>query len=304
MPYRSRCTSHAKKIAAMPTRKNATRVGAISLASATALASLSILAAGPAVAATAPSTQQPSTTTVHLPAQVHARGKARVTAAVLPLDGGSRKVTLYGDDRTYDTASIVKVDILAAVLLRAQDAGRPLTTQERAYAQPMIRHSDNAAANALWRQIGRAPGLDAANKRLGLTATKGGPGNKWGLTRTTASDQIRLLGAVFDGGATSNTASAALNNESRAYVRALMSSVTRDQAWGVSAAGGSALALKNGWLQRNTTGLWDVNSMGQITVSGHRCLTAVLSDGSTSMSDGVSLVESTARATTPSASAH
>ncbi|SHL61873.1 Beta-lactamase enzyme family protein [Actinacidiphila paucisporea] len=223
---------------------------------------------------------------------------------MLPLDGANRKVTVFGDDHAYDTASIVKVDILAAVLLQAQGAGRTATAQERAYAQPMIQHSDNAAANTLWRQIGRAPGLDSANKRLGLTGTKGGPGNKWGLTRTTASDQIRLLAAVFGSGGTPATASGVLAKESRAYVQTLMSSVERGQSWGISAAGGSSWAVKNGWLQRDATGLWDINSIGLFTVNGHRCLMAVLSDRSTSMSEGVKLVESVARATARSALAN
>ncbi|MEU2060803.1 serine hydrolase [Streptomyces sp. NPDC013455] len=223
---------------------------------------------------------------------------ARATAAVLDLDGTSRTPAIHGEDEAYDTASIVKVDILAALLLRAQDEGRQLTERERERAEPMIRRSDNAAANALWRQIGRAPGLAAANKRLGLTSTKGGPGAKWGLTRTTASDQIRLLRAVFDTGGTAREGSGGLSATSRAYIRTLMRQVVPEQTWGVSAIGGagSGPALKNGWLQRNTTGRWDVNSVGQVTVEGHRYLVAVLSDGSASMGDGVSLVERTARA--------
>ncbi|WP_435848180.1 serine hydrolase [Streptomyces griseoluteus] len=217
-----------------------------------------------------------------------------MTAAVLPLDGRSLKPLLNGKDASYDTASIVKVDILAALLLQAQDAGRPLTAQERALAEPMIRKSDNAATNTLWREIGGAPGLEAANKRLGLTSTKGGPGPKWGLTQTTASDQIRLLLRVFDGATTSKTDSP-LNKDSRAYIRVLMSRVASDQAWGVSAVSGPDHALKNGWLQRTASGLWDVNSVGRITVDGHRYLVAVLSDGSPSMNDGISVVERAAR---------
>ncbi|MCS0604889.1 class A beta-lactamase-related serine hydrolase [Streptomyces sp. LP11] len=222
----------------------------------------------------------------------------RVTAAVLDLDGAGRAPEIHGTDTAYDTASIVKVDILAALLLKAQDAGRRLTAEERGHAEPMIRRSDNAAANALWREIGRAPGLAEANKRLGLTSTTGGPGTKWGLTRTTAGDQIRLLRAVFDDGGTAKAGATGLNQASRAYLRSLMSQVTPEQAWGVSApaASGSASALKNGWLQRSTSGLWDVNSIGEVTVRGHRYLVAVLSDGSASMRDGVSLVERTARA--------
>ncbi|MFI6359919.1 serine hydrolase [Streptomyces sp. NPDC050743] len=259
-----------------------TRSGAL-LASVAALVSVGALHPAPAAAAPAPA---PS---------------PHATAAVLDLDGTGRIPVLHGQDSAYDTASIVKVDILAALLLRAQDAGRQLTAEERGRAEPMIERSDNTAANALWREIGQASGLAAANKRLGLTSTTGGPGVKWGLTRTTASDQIRLLRAVFDGDTTAKAGSAAksaLNAKSRTYIRSLMGKVIAEQSWGVSAAGGSggAWALKNGWLQRNTTGLWDVNSVGQVTVKGHRYLVAVLSNGSASMSDGVSLVERTARA--------
>ncbi|ROP55380.1 serine hydrolase [Streptomyces sp. PanSC9] len=219
------------------------------------------------------------------------------TTAVLDLDGAGRTPVIRGADRAYDTASIVKVDILAALLLKAQDAGRHLTAVERKLAEPMIRRSDNAAANALWRAIGRAPGLAAANKRLGLTETTGGSGTRWGLTKTTAGDQIRLLRAVFDDAGTAKKGRGALDTQSRAYVRTLMNKVVPEQTWGVSAFPGSAAgqALKNGWLQRNTTGLWDVNSIGQVTVKGHRYLVAALSNGSASMSDGVSLVERAVR---------
>lgn len=257
-----------------------TKAGALA-ASAAALLSLGLLFPAPASAAAPPGQGS----------------AAHATAAVLDLDGAGRTPVIHGADTAYDTASIVKVDILAALLLKAQDAGRHLTAQERGHAEPMIRRSDNAAANALWREIGRSSGLAAANKRLGLTSTTGGPGARWGLTRTTATDQIRLLRAVFDSGQTANAGSAALNSTSRAYIRTLMSHVAPEQSWGVSALSGpgSQRALKNGWLQRNTSGLWDVNSVGQVTVKGHRYLVAVLSNGSASMTDGISLVERTAR---------
>ncbi|MFE1292204.1 hypothetical protein [Streptomyces sp. NPDC058751] len=39
-----------------------------------------------------------------------------------------------------------------------------------------------------------------------------------------------------------------------------MKQVEPDQQWGVSAAvEGNSWALKNGWLARSTTGLWDVD---------------------------------------------
>ncbi|MFG2606368.1 serine hydrolase [Streptomyces sp. NPDC048514] len=265
-----------------PSPTTRSKAGAL-VASAAALLPLGLLSPAQAAAADAPPGQ--------------GRGKAHATAAVLDLDGGGRTPVVHGADTAYDTASIVKVDILAALLLKAQDAKRHLTAEERGRAEPMIRHSDNAAANALWREIGGASGLAAANKRLGLTSTTPGTGPKWGLTRTTASDQIRLLRAVFDGGTTANAHSPALDARSRAYIRGLMSHVAPEQSWGVTAVSGSGSprALKNGWLQRSTSGLWDVNSIGRVTVQGHRCLVAVLSNGSRSMTDGVSLVERTAR---------
>ncbi|MGW2729404.1 serine hydrolase [Streptomyces sp. NPDC001494] len=259
------------------------------LCSALAAAAATLL---PSAAWAAPAAAGPA----DFPASVGAHGKARVTAAVLDLDRPGHTPAVFGEDTAYDTASIVKVDILAALLLKAQDSGRALTAQERAQTKKMIEHSDNTAANTLWRRIGLAPGLKAANKRLGLTETQGGPGGKWGLTRTTSADQIRLLRAVFDTGQAATTGSApALGTASRAYVRTLMGQVADDQSWGVSAAGGSGPALKNGWLQRDTTDLWDVNSVGRITAGGHHYLVAVLSDGNKTMKDGVSLVERASR---------
>ena len=254
-------------------------------------------AVGPAAAA------DTGTDTGTTPATAAAQGEARVTTAVLDLDHPTAKPQLRGKDVPYDTASIVKVDILSALLLQAQDAGRGLTQQERTLAEAMIEHSDNDAANALWREIGQAPGLKAVNKRLGLSSTVGGTGGLWGLTRTTASDQIGLLRAVFAADGTAFATRPALTTASRTYIRTLMTRIATDQSWGVSAASDSAWALKNGWLQRTTTGLWDVNSVGQVTSGTHHYLVAVLSDGNTSMATGIKTVENAARTAVTSARA-
>ena len=216
---------------------------------------------------------------------------AEVSVAVLDPDSGG--TAGYGTG-AFETASIVKVDILAALLLRAQDAGRSLTVAEKAYAAAMIEKSDNDAASALWRAIGVGDGLDAANERFGLTGTGGGDGPLWGLTRTTAADQVTLLRQVFvaDG--------SLLSGASRAYVRGLMERIADGQRWGVSAAAeeaaGAAWALKNGWLRRSTTGLWIVNSIGRVESGGRGCLVAVVSRGSGTRAEGISLTEAAARA--------
>ncbi|MCH5673505.1 serine hydrolase [Streptomyces gilvus] len=218
---------------------------------------------------------------------VPVEGRAKVSAAVLDLDSGERAV--YGDG-AFDTASIVKVDILATLLLQAQDADRPLTATETSYATKMIENSDNTAASALWDFIGQAGGLDAANKTFGLTGTQGGDGALWGLTQTTAADQLTLLQQVFGD-------DSKLSEASRSYARGLMAAVEADQRWGVSAAAdGSGCALKNGWLARSTTGLWDINSIGRVTAGGQAYLVAVLSNGNATQAKGISLVESAAKA--------
>ncbi|MFF7644579.1 serine hydrolase [Streptomyces canus] len=218
---------------------------------------------------------------------VDVTGEQKVSAAVLDLESGDS--ALYGDG-AFDTASIVKVDILAALLLRHQEAGTRLSAREKAYATTMIENSDNASASALWDAIGEAAGLDAANEALGLTGTAGGEGALWGLTRTTAADQLTLLQQVFGD-------DSKLSEASRSYLQGLMGRIEADQRWGVSAAAdGSGWALKNGWLPRSTTGLWDVNSIGRVSVDGHAYLVAVLSNGNSTQAKGISLVEAAAKA--------
>ncbi|SEC88910.1 serine hydrolase [Streptomyces melanosporofaciens] len=219
--------------------------------------------------------------------------------SVAVLDTRSGTSGVHGDG-SYATASIVKVGILAALLLRAEDEGRPLTAQERSHAAVMIEQSDNDAATALWQTIGGAAGLDAAHRRLGLTATRAGSGGSWGVTLTTAADQLALLRAVFSD-------DSALNGRARRYLGALMGRVVARQSWGVSAAAdgdGSGTRLKNGWMPRDATGLWVVNSIGEVPVDGRAYLVAVLSEGSADLDSGVALVEKAARTAVTAARAH
>ncbi|MFI1577471.1 serine hydrolase [Embleya sp. NPDC020630] len=228
---------------------------------------------------------------------------ADVLAAAMPATTGSVSVAIldpadgtiagYREDRAYVAASIVKVDILAALLLRAQHDDRAPTAAERAAAEAMIENSDNDAADTLWSAIGGAAGLRAANALLGLTETEP-TGASWGLTTTTAADQVRLLAAI-------TAADSPLDAGSRAYVADLMTSVEDDQTWGVSVTADPATtpALKNGWLPRDATGLWVINSIGHITHAGRPLLIAILSDDQPTMDEGVSQVEAVARAAVP-----
>jgi beta-lactamase class A len=185
-------------------------------------------------------------------------------------------------DHTFATASIVKVDILATLLL--QRAGK-LTKSQQAIARRMIQQSNNAAASSLWRQIGGAAGLDQANRQFGLTATIPGRRGTWGATTTTAADQLQLLRVVF-------TDQSPLNAASREYLTTLMGDVAPDQDWGISAAdtrSGKKFYVKNGWLPRS--GGWVVNSIGSVKHRDHVLLIATLSDRRRTRDAGITVAE-------------
>jgi beta-lactamase class A len=199
---------------------------------------------------------------------------------VAVLDRRTGRTYTYNGIRQFRTASIVKVDILATLLLQANRAGRKLTADERQLASAMIRHSDNDAASALWRRIG---GIANSMSTFGLTSTRQGSDGDWGETMTTAEDQLRLLQRLADRTVPDSD-----------YILNLMAGVASDQDWGVSAAArqGETTALKNGWYP--LTGGWVVNSLGRITDADSDLLIVVLSRGNGSYASGIRAVEEVA----------
>lgn len=208
---------------------------------------------------------------------------AHFAISIVDIDSGASLT--YGSE-VFDTASIVKVDILAALLWQHGQQGIALNEEERQLASAMITVSDNAAATRLFTAVGGEAGLEAFNTVIGLTETDVGSDGNWGLTQTTAADQTRLLAAVLGD-------KSVLSASARAYVQELMSSVIDSQNFGVSAAADdpAAAELKVGYLQRSTTGLWDVTSIGRIESAGHAYFVAVLSDENASFEAGTSLVD-------------
>jgi beta-lactamase class A len=211
--------------------------------------------------------------------------------AVAVLDRKTGERYAYRGSKTYDTASVVKVQVLACLLLKAQAADRDLSANELALAQRMIRNSDNDATTALFGQLGQVSGVSRSNKRLGLKQTK--VNTAWGLTRTTVNDQVRLLAELVDG-------KSPLDADSRTFAKGLMTTVAPDQRWGVSAAATAdeTIALKNGWDTRSAdSGRWVVNSVGRITGDESDVSLAVLSRGHASQADGIAVVEKVAKLT-------
>lgn len=213
----------------------------------------------------------------------------RISIAVIDQATG---VSMALGSRHFHTASIIKVEILAALLLRAQRRKEPLTAGQRQLAHAMITRSDNPSTSTLWHHLGRRDGLVWANEQFGLVETLPHVGANWGLTKTTARDQLRLLQKITDPGGP-------LNSESRRYLLDLMARIIKIQSWGVRSAAhptASAIQFKNGRVQINADqSRWIVNSIGHIVERDHDWLIAVLSDHHPTDSRGIRTVERVAQ---------
>ncbi len=257
-------------------------------------ATVSPAAVSPSAAAALTVRQQATTDRATRVKQLNAALKAvKGDFAVAVLDRRTGQRYVYRGAVKYDTASIVKVQILACMLLKAQDAGRAPTATEMKLARPMIRLSDNNATTSLYQRIGGKSAVTKCNKRLGLTQTV--VNSRWGLTRTTAADQVVLLSELVD-------TKGPLSASSRKTAFALMNTVSTAQDWGVPAIArkGEIFTVKNGWDTRTADGgLWAVNTIGRITAKNGTVdvSVAVLTRRNKNMSSGVTLVEKIAELT-------
>ncbi|MGH1555218.1 serine hydrolase [Streptomyces sp. L7] len=189
----------------------------------------------------------------------------------------------------YDSASTVKVTVLATLLWDAKKHNRLLTSRETTLAKAMITKSDNDATSTLWRQLGltKIKGFLAA---AGMTQTKPGANNYWGLTQETVTDEQKLLKLVT----AKNTV---LSDNSRAYILKLMNQVISSQRWGTPYGAPSTVTVhvKNGWLQRSTHG-WRVHSLGTFNGGGHDYMMSVLTQDNSTMSYGITTIQGVAKA--------
>ncbi|MFG2287217.1 serine hydrolase [Streptomyces sp. NPDC048595] len=210
------------------------------------------------------------------------------TAALAVYDRRTRTRCDFQAGAHFDSASVVKVTVLGALLRQAEEAHRRLTPREVRLTTAMITKSDNASTSALWRQL-RPAGVQHFLTLAGMRHTVPGTGGAWGLTQITAADQLTLMQLL-------TTDNPVLARTSRGYALDLMGRVVPEQRWGAPAGAPATAAVhvKNGWLPRKTNG-WRVNSVGAFTGAAHDYGMAVLSTGNRTMDDGVDAVESAAR---------
>jgi hypothetical protein len=263
-----------------------------------------VAAAAPAAASTAGTTlsvaSAATSTTPICQSAKHPVVAARMSNGILAaLRGRSSAVGLAVDDRVngitcklhphwhFDSASVVKVTILSALLRKRQQEHLGLTAAQRALATKMIEVSDNDAASTLWDETGRTA-LQHFLNLAGMNETQLGPGGYWGLTQITAHDQLTLLKLLTS----TNTV---LTAASRDYVLGLMAKVVSYERWGVPAGAPTDVTVhvKNGWLPQPTHG-WRINSIGSFSGAGHDYMIVVLSMDNPTMAYGVDTVQKVA----------
>ncbi|GHF24819.1 hypothetical protein E5082_26390 [Streptomyces griseoluteus] len=204
-------------------------------------------------------------------------------------EAGTKTTCTLRATSSYDSASTVKVTVLATLLWDAKKHNRYLTSTETSLATAMITKSDNTATSKLWKQLGvtKVKGFLTA---AGMTKTTPGANGYWGLTQINVTDEQRLLKLV-------TAKNSVLSDNSRAYILKLMGKVISSQRWGTPAGAPSTVAVhvKNGWLQRSTHG-WRVHSLGTFNGGGHDYTITVLTQDNSTMNYGVTTIQTVAKA--------
>ena len=212
-----------------------------------------------------------------------AHPSARFTAAVHDHRTGCRYHLNPGLELT--TASVIKAQVLAGVLLAAQDAGRPVTAAEAAHIELMMHYSHNTPPTSrLYMQLGGEAGMEELDRRFGIAGTSHTA--RYGATRSTAMDRTRLVERLLVGGGP-------LGHESLQAAWEWMSGVSAAQSWGVTAGlpAGYEAALKNGFYPMSGAG-WRVGTTGVVRdPAGGTYAVTVLTDNNPSESAGIALVE-------------
>ena len=211
----------------------------------------------------------------------------RFTAAVHDHRTGCR-YTLNGD-LEITTASVIKAQVLAGVLLAAQASGRQLSPREFADVELMMHYSHNRPPTSrLYLQLGSAAGMEALDERFGIVDTSH---TAWyGRTLSTAEDRTRLVEQLLIGGGP-------LSAESVQAAWEWMFGVSAAQSWGVTAGlpAGYEAALKNGFFPMSGAE-WRLGTTGVVRdPNGGAYAMTVMTDNNPSESAGIALVEKITR---------
>ena len=209
--------------------------------------------------------------------------RAHVSVSVLDEESGA--TFDHGSDR-FETASLVKIHLVALMSWRAANSEVRLTAAQRRDAEQMLVRSDNDAALREYFALGGAAGIERGlAKAFGATGVRIGDLGYWGHSTTTPHDVVALLRRVLDPDAAATYA----------LMQDAMTRVIPEQRWGISvlADRGSTVQTKVGWVE-DPDG-WIVNSSGRVLVDGSPVVISVMTDRNPTLDAGIQTIEEVAR---------
>lgn len=178
-----------------------------------------------------------------------------VSWALLDLRTG-RLTGSHNWTETSTTASMIKAWIAADELRRTAEAGREPTAERLRQLSLVIRDSDNAYAELIYRELGREESIERLIDLCGLTDSRPDSWG-WSTTRLSARDTVRMGACIADGRAAGPEWTDWLLDEMRA-VRGLGDFGIRKALPPDEAA---QVAIKNGWVVREDVGEYHVNCL-------------------------------------------
>ena len=187
---------------------------------------------------------------------------------------------IHGSNRgaRYSSASLVKAMLLVAYLNHGGVRGRRLRAADRRLLGPMIRVSDNDAADAVYERVG-VGGLARLARRAGMRRFQ--PNAVWGGCQVTARDQARFFSRI----------ESLTPRRHRRYALGLLRRIAAIQRWGIPRAtpGGWRVHFKGGWF-KDPYG-WRVHQAALLRQGRRRLAVAVLTAGSPSLGYGAATIQ-------------
>lgn len=173
----------------------------------------------------------------------------------------------------FESASVVKVMLMAAYLRQGSVRHRGLDDSDRSLLAPMIKRSANGPASTIYQRVG-AGALYKLAREAGMKPFSTNP--VWGSSRITPSGQAEFLYEI----------ERFIPERHRDYALRLMANIVPRQRWGIPPAvpQGWSIHFKGGWA-RESAG-WKINQVALITNGDRRLALAVLTRGNPSQGYG------------------
>lgn len=191
-------------------------------------------------------------------------------------------------NRVMTSASVMKIQYLAALTQQAAEEGRRLSSTERSLAEAMMHYSLNPETGAIIGRVGGNPALERLDPVVGAVATT--HVSPFGATLTTAADRTSVALATLHG-------DNSLDGSAIEMAREVVAGLHPAQAWGISAGvpADHDVLLKNGFFPLTGFG-WRVASSGIVTdpFGGAYAIT-ILTDTNATQLGGIEMVEAISR---------